>query len=105
MIQKLQKFLLSMLDPNGAVSFGRTMAFMSLVAALSWDTANIVFCWKFNHHLPAGLAPLPLLPDTTTMVGQAGFCSTFYGITKYGDIKKIKEDGSSTEEVELQKKG
>lgn len=105
MKDKLQKFIVSLLDPNGQISFGRTMAFMSLVAALSWDTANLVFAWKYNHHIPPGMAAWPLLPDTTTMIGQAGFCSTFYGITKIGDLKRISANGSSTEEVEVQKKG
>lgn len=103
MIEKVQKFLISMLDPAGHVSFGRTMSMISLAACLSWDTANLCFAWSFNHHLPPGFSALPLLPDATVLIGQAGFCSTFYGVTKLGDMKKMGIDGRSSEEVEVKK--
>lgn len=102
MIAKAQRFLLSMLDPDGRVSFGRSMSLMSLVACLSWDTANVFFAWSFNHHLPPGIGVLPLLPDSLTLVGQTGFCTAFYGVTKFADVTH-DTDGRKTEDVKVEK--
>lgn len=99
----MKTFLISLLDPKGQISFGRTAALLTLVFCLGWDTSSLVFAWGFNHHLPAGMNPLPLLPDASTLIGQGSFAGLFFGITKAGDMKKIGVDGSSSEEVELKK--
>jgi hypothetical protein len=89
----MRKFFADLMNPTATgVSFGRVMACWALSNVLSWDTANLVFAWQFNHHLPPGLAPLALLPDVATMAGQVAFVTAFYAITKYGDIK----NGSGT---------
>jgi hypothetical protein len=92
MIAKLQKFILSLLDPKGVVSFGRFTALLITCFVLGWDTSYLVFAWKFNHHLPAGAAVLSLFPDATTIAAQIGFMTVFYGVTKYGDITLAKAD-------------
>lgn len=104
-MEKIQRFLISMLNPEGSVSFGRTMSMLTLMACLSWDTANVFFAWSFNHHLPPGIAPLSLLPDATVLVGQSAFVSSCYGITKIGDIHRESSNGnsSSSEDIQIKK--
>lgn len=90
MMEKLQKFILSLLDPAGKVSFGRFMAMLITCFVLGWDTSYMVFAWKFNHHLPPGASVLSLFPDALTIGAQVGFMTVFYGVTKYGDITAAK---------------
>jgi hypothetical protein len=91
MMQKLQNFILSLLDPKGAVSFGRFTALLITLFVLGWDTSYLVFAWKFNRHLTAGASVLSLFPDTLTIGAQIGFMTVFYGVTKYGDLKLEKD--------------
>lgn len=84
----MREFFKSLLDPKKSLSFGRFMALFMTSNVLTWDAANLVFAWRFNtYHLLLGQAPLDLLPAGGTLLAQAGFCATFYGVTKYGDIK------------------
>jgi hypothetical protein len=69
----LIQFIKDLLNPNGPVSFGRFMALIMTTFVLGWDTAILVH----NH---------TLVPGTELML-QAGFCVTFYGVTKAVELK------------------
>jgi hypothetical protein len=96
MITKLQNFVLSLLDPKGAVSFGRFTALLITMFVLGWDTSYLVFAWKFNRHLAAGAGLLSLFPDASTMGAQVVLMTVFYGVTKYGDITLARSDSAVT---------
>lgn len=69
----MKQFIKDLLNPNGLVSFGRFMAFIMTAFVLGWDTAILVH----NHTLVAG----------SELLLQAGFCVTFYGVTKAVELK------------------
>lgn len=87
MIQRLGQFLREVLTPKSdTVSFGRFMSLVITTFVLGWDTSYIFYAWHMNHHLPAGFPPLDLLPSAATLLGQSGFMTVFYGVTRTGDI-------------------
>lgn len=87
MIQKLAQFIREVLTPKPeTISFGRFMSLLITVSVLAWDTSYIVFAWRMNHHLPTGFPPLDLLPSAGTLLGQSGFMTLFYGVTRTGDV-------------------
>ncbi len=69
----MKAFILSLLNPQGTVSFGRFMSFVITAFVLGWDTSIVV-----HSHV---------LPTVSDLGGQIAFMSAFYGITKYGDLK------------------
>lgn len=84
----VSKWLTALLNPTDSVSFGRVMSLILVAFTLGFDTAMLVFAWKFNSHLPAGAKSLPFLPDAATIAAQTGFVTAFYGATKLGEIMK-----------------
>jgi hypothetical protein len=78
-IAKAQKFLLSCLDPQGTVSFGRVMAAFMAFFVAGWDLSGTYMAWQLNH-LPGN--HYSLYPDGTVIAAQAALIGTFYGITK-----------------------
>jgi hypothetical protein len=83
----VKQFIRDLLNPTGPVSFGRFMSLITTAFVLGWDSSYIVYAWHLNHHLPAGFAPVDVLPNAGTLLAQGGFMTLFYGVTKYGDIK------------------
>lgn len=83
MTEKLKRFILSMLDPAGSVSFGRLMSAFMAAFVVGWDLSGTWMAWQLNH-LPGN--HLSLYPDATVVAAQAALIGTFYGITKYGDV-------------------
>ncbi len=69
----MKQFIKDLLNPAGPVSFGRFMAMVMTSFVLGWDTSFTVH----SHTLPAG----------AELILQAGFCATFYGITKAVELK------------------
>jgi hypothetical protein len=67
------QFFKDLLNPSGPVSFGRFMALTMTAFVLGWDTAILVH----NHALVPG----------AELLLQAGFCVTFYGVTKAVELK------------------
>jgi len=67
------QFLKDLLNPSGPISFGRFMALIMTFFVLGWDTS---FTWHSH-----------LLPPGSELLLQAGFCATFYGITKAVELK------------------
>lgn len=87
MIQKITQFICIVLTPKADTpSFGRFMSLVITVFVLGWDTAYIMFAWRMNHHLPAGMQPLDLLPSGGTLAAQIAFMTAFYGVTRSGDV-------------------
>lgn len=86
-------FFREILDPTKSLSFGRFMAMVMTAFVLGWDTANLVFAWRFNMHLPAGMAPLPLFADPLVYAAQVAFAGFFYTVTKTGDVMGTKVNG------------
>lgn len=64
------------------------MSLLLSVFVLGWDTGALVFAWHFNYHLPTGMGMVDLLPSSGTLLAQGGFCTLFYGVTKYGDVQQ-----------------
>jgi hypothetical protein len=90
LIASFKRLIQSVLNPKAAYSFGRFMALWMTAFVIGWDTANLVFAWRMNHIIAAQRLATPLLsllPDAGVMLAQGGFCTLFYGVTKYGDIR------------------
>lgn len=83
----LKDFIQGVLSSNATYSFGRFMSMVISAFVLGWDTAYIVIAYKWNHHLPVGVAPVDFLPSAGMLIAQGGFMTLFYSVTKYGDIK------------------
>jgi hypothetical protein len=90
---KFGEFLTSALSESsqtgrGCVSAGRVFTLLILIFVLGWDSSYVVEAWRWNHALlalrsaPAGLAPVPLLPDGATLLAQIGFMTVFYTVNK-----------------------
>jgi hypothetical protein len=80
------------LSNSPSYSFGRTMSLVTACFCIGWDTAALVFAWKYNmfllhNHLIPGSALLDLLPGPVALGAQIGFMGYFYTATKYGDLK------------------
>jgi hypothetical protein len=99
---KLGEFITGALSESsqtgrGCVSAGRVFTLLILIFVLGWDTSYVVEAWRWNHALlalrsaPAGLAPVPLLPDAATLLAQIGFMTVFYTVNKtagaYSDVR------------------
>jgi hypothetical protein len=83
-----------------SVSFGRFMSVVLTAFVLGWNTAHLVFAWRFNYHLAPGQAPFPLLPDASTLIAQGGFVTLFYGISKAGGCYvETKNANAGTEKI------
>jgi len=87
----LTEFVQSLLSNSPGISFGRFMSLVITAFVLGWDTSYVVLAWKWNHHLPPGVAPVDFLPSPGTLAAQGLFMTIFYGTTKYGDLHPPKE--------------
>jgi hypothetical protein len=81
-VKTIARWLTSLLSAEGSVSFGRVLSLVLVAFVLGWDSAQGVFAWQFNHHLPPGFAPLPFTPTAAVIVAQTGFVTAFYVTTK-----------------------
>lgn len=81
---------------DGGPSFGKFMTI--LMAALIvgvWDGGQIAFhCWWNIHRVIVGGAFVPILPESSTLLGQGGFILSFYSVKTLGSaISAAKGSG------------
>lgn len=77
-------FIEAALSDSGKISYGRLASFILLIAVLLWDSAYVIFVLthfgKYHFELET------ILPSVTTLMGQIGFITAPFGITKAGNI-------------------
>jgi len=91
------QFILTALEPETNISFGRTISLLVTLFVLGWDTAHLIFAWHFNYHLLPGAGVISILPDAGVLAAQAGFMTVFYGVAKYGEARAA--DATATVDV------
>jgi hypothetical protein len=71
-------------EADGTASLARVVTGLVAAFVLGWDTAYIVLAWTWNtRHLASGQTPLPLLPDSIVLAGQAAFITVMYGTNRF----------------------
>lgn len=85
-------FFKALFDANDSrVSFGRFMSMWALAFVLAWDSVQVWFGVHYNLTHP-NVAPIPILPAPTELLGQATFVVTFYGLSKVVSAFTAKAD-------------
>lgn len=80
MLEKIGKYVASMLSASDEASFGRFASLLALVFCLGWDTAYLIFVMR--HFQQFHFAPSDLLAFGGVLMVEGGFCTLFYGVNK-----------------------